>query len=1121
MRPAICLAGIICGLAALVVRAEVVEFADERDGDTCLMLSCRCLAKGGNSFLYYEIGTRPITIKSGDRLEYDVFLDPDAPEPKGGIELLAGAENLRDSGARDREDRRSHGDTLLPDALGKWIGRSIDLASLTDKTLTHVLIQQEGDKEGRYNQFIDNIRIVHADGTSASIYTDGRPASSRIAWKSGYSDRALLAVTERARVKPGPELMACVADLTAREDLFHRYNELSQHVELIEKFLKASHREDLIPKVREALSVEKPDEFRGTAEEYAAKLHAAHHKLDHAHPVMQEYTGELVGHAHIDLQWLWEWPEGIECSRATFAQACKFMDEFPEFTFSQSSAAVYEAIEQYFPDLFSEMKVRIAEGRFEPVGGRWCEGDTNLISAESHARHLLYGQRYFRSRFGKTCTVGWEPDTFGHCWTMPSILKAAGIDSYYFCRAGKNIPLFWWEGPDGSRVLAFDEPATGSWYNSDISDAHVKELLDFYEKTGLKELMWVYGVGNHGGGPTREMIQRALEWQKDKSKPRVKFATASAFFAALREKDLSKLPVVKDELGFVFRGCYTTHGDAKRLNRDAEAALTSAETVALFANQSGYPYPAWDFARAWETVCIHHHHDTLPGSGIHEAYENTHQQLGAVISKAEWITRSALRHIAARVDPAGEGIGKIVFNPTGWPRSEVVAWPASKADEGKSLRLVGPGGSASVQHVKADDGTPHLIAWTRDTPPFGYAIHRLAEGDVQSPRDVRVAEDADTIKLIDPDALTVTISRATGQLTSVIDVNHCQLLIGASEGHRLEAHMEEPHGMSAWELGKIVEIIPIDKVESIEVLERGPVRARVRVTRKFRDTSITTDISLLQYTHRVEFDTRIDWREYGTKDKPSPTLRVSFPLVEKGKGEARYSIPFGDIVRPADGQDVPALTWASLTGPEGGAALLNDSKHAYAATTEGELQLTLIRASYDPDPMPDQYLQRIRYALVPCWPDGSGYGILTPTTPAALTRAGLAFNQPLLVEDVITTGRNAFGNPRADGALPQQASLLSLDQLADAVPTCLKRAEDDSDAVLRVFLESPSAATGAIVSERGISRMLDVNLLEDSPNTGASAPPTSSKSVPLALKPYEIRTLKLKLGAAGTSGGSE
>jgi len=203
----------------------------------------------------------------------------------------------------------------------------------------------------------------------------------------------------------------------------------------------------------------------------------------------------------------------------------------------------------------------VAAGRWEIVGGRVCEGDTNIISPESHARQFLYGQRYFRERFGKQAAVGWEPDTFGHTWQMPQMLKLAGIKYYYFCRGGYGIPLFWWEAPDGSRVLAFEETAMDSWYNGDVTYKILDGLADFAQAYGSRHMLWVYGVGNHGGGPTRENIVAAMEWQKRPFLPKVEFSTATRFFKSVTSSvDLSQLPVIRTDLNTDhacnFRGCF-------------------------------------------------------------------------------------------------------------------------------------------------------------------------------------------------------------------------------------------------------------------------------------------------------------------------------------------------------------------------------------------------------------------------------------------------------------------------------------------------------------------------------------------------------------------------------------
>ena len=255
-----------------------------------------------------------------------------------------------------------------------------------------------------------------------------------------------------------------------------------------------------------------------------------------------------------------------------------------------------------------------------------------MISEESSVRQFLYGQRYFREKFGKSAVVGWEPDTFGHTFQMPQILKLGGCEYYYFCRGGQGKPLFWWEGLDGTRVLAFDEPASGSWYNSDLSYKQFQEMLDFDAATGSKDSLDVYGVGNHGGGPTREQLQWAMDQMKSGTKPTIRFSTATEFFKKLSTYDLSKIPVIHEELNPVFDGCYTSHsGDQGRhAPTTAEGHDHISESVAAVASLSGFKYPREAQRPNWEDNCFNHHHDTRPGSGIHAGYDRTKMRLDRV-----------------------------------------------------------------------------------------------------------------------------------------------------------------------------------------------------------------------------------------------------------------------------------------------------------------------------------------------------------------------------------------------------------------------------------------------------------------------------------------------------------
>ena len=569
--------------------------AGEGAGDRCIAFITTNLAKGKNNFYtYYRFAGTKLKVSEGDVLSYRVYLDPRNPEAKGGIDadFEDGGDSLRELGLKDDRGVRVHGDGDLSAARGVWVVRKIDLSPAKGRAIVSWNVNEEGDAPGKYVQFIDEVLVTHVGGSISVIYADGLPPSRALLGTDGYTHEPVCVAVESAKVKDGASLDDVIRSAEQIGTRVKALDNARREVELARTFAERDADAHLREHVEEAAGALNRVEREGaTAEEVEAALHAASGAVAHAHPAMEKYTGHMVGHAHIDLQWLWEWQEGIVFSRDTFAQAAKFMDEFPGFTFSQSSSCLYAAMEEHYPELFAKIKEKIGAGQWEVVGGRVCEGDTNMISEESSARQFLYGQRYFREKFGKTAVVGWEPDTFGHTIQMPQMLKLAGCDYYYFCRGGKGKPLFWWQGLDGTKVLAFDEPATNSWYNSDLSYKVFEEMLDFEKAAGSKDMLWVYGVGNHGGGPTREQIAWALEQMKTGARPNVRFSTATEFFRKLSTYDLSKIPVVNQELNPVFDGCYTTHCEIKRLNAQAESMTTTAEAVATVASLGGFAYP--------------------------------------------------------------------------------------------------------------------------------------------------------------------------------------------------------------------------------------------------------------------------------------------------------------------------------------------------------------------------------------------------------------------------------------------------------------------------------------------------------------------------------------------------
>ncbi|MBE3069796.1 MAG: hypothetical protein IMZ66_06130, partial [Planctomycetes bacterium] len=484
--------------------------------------------------------------------------------------------------------------------------------------------------------------------------------------------------------------------------------------------------------------------------------------------VAKTYTIHCVGHGHIDMNWMWSWPETVAVTNDTFLTMLRLMDEFPDFCFTQSQASVYALIQEHNPAMLDRMAKRIAEGRWEVAASHWVEGDKNIGGGEALARHLLYTRQFMRDTFGlapEDVAIDWSPDTFGHAHTIPTIDARGGVRRYYMCRGGAfaKPPLFWWQGPDGSRILVNLET---TWYNDHIGTHNTKALLAFCEKTGLADWMNVYGVGDHGGGPTRRDILRAHEMDAWPIYPHFRLAATRDCYA-IYEQQGERWPVIDRELNYEFTGCYTSQAFIKHANRHGENYCLEAETAAALARRAvGREYPTDLIRRSWVDTLFGHFHDILPGSGVRATRD---YQLGLFQKTAAAtgiVKTESLRAIAAAVNTAfapaapvpsdtesmalGGGAGRgamvngmttaahvtegprafLVFNPNAWPRDEVVTatlWdvePAAPPATPKSFIVRTPDGRAvPAQRLAAGDYWGHRfvdVALPVSVGPLGY-----------------------------------------------------------------------------------------------------------------------------------------------------------------------------------------------------------------------------------------------------------------------------------------------------------------------------------------------------------------------------------------------------------------
>lgn len=791
-------------------------------------------------------------------------------------------------------------------------------------------------------------------------------------------------------------------------------------------------------------------------------------------------SGELAlsGHAHLDLGWLWPVAETKRKGRRTFETVLGLMARDADFTFNQSSAQLYAWMEELHPDLFARVAARVREGRIEAVGGMWVEPDGQMPGGESWARQLLYGQRYFQQKFGARSTVAWLPDTFGFTPALPQLLLAAGITGFFTTKLSWNettrFPhdLFWWEGLDGSRVLAHcfwntapGDPGLGS-YNGDIAPAHLHSVWRSFQ--GKKLAVWgegapaslfTFGYGDGGGGPSFEMLERFARLKDFPALPRLRHSRVDAFFQRLPRDNL---PVWSGELYLeLHRGTLASHGRIKKLHRAAEHRLLEAEAAASLAWLAGGGYPGAALEGAWKTLLLNQFHDILPGSSIREVNEVAEAELAEVVSRAAALRDDALRALCAPED----GTFSLV-NVTLEPRPLRAVLPVQSGrvrdEDGRELPAQSvPEGLLVV--------APEVLV-----PPLGAVTLRLEDGAGAFGGQVEVQEGGGTVTLRS-DLLEVEVA-PDGTLARVFDRAAARDVL-AGPGNALVVFRDVPRAWEAWDVAPDMQQAAGGealRAEALRVLERGPLRAAVEVTYRFRDSSLTQTYRLTAGSRRLEVHTRAHWSEKRVQ------VRAFFPLNVRAPF-ATFETAFGAQTRPTHRNtpgdvarfEVSAHRWADLSESGYGVSLLNDGRYAHTALGH-TLALTLLRAPVYPDPFADLGEHEFTYALLP----HTGAWDAADTVPEAFD-----LNSPLLV----TPGKVTLtGLPRPRGLPVRLGSL--------------KRSEDGAALLLRLY--EGRGARGEVKVELPTGwRAEQVNVLEDRvENADARAWP---------IKPFEIVSLRL------------
>ncbi|AFY93848.1 alpha-mannosidase [Chamaesiphon minutus] len=810
------------------------------------------------------------------------------------------------------------------------------------------------------------------------------------------------------------------------------------------------------------------------------------------------HTIQLLGHAHLDMAWLWEVAETWEAAERTFRSSLSLQQLFPDLTFCHSTPALYEWMEIHQPEIFAGICQQVRAGKWEIVGGMWIEPDLNVISGESIARQIIYGQAYNRSRFGAHTQVAWLPDTFGFCWQLPQLLQQGGIDYFvtqkFLWNDTTQFPhqLFWWEAPDGSRVMSLMSSAIGEGIDP-------LKMIDYACKwqtdTGINESLYLFGIGDHGGGPTRDMLELADRWSQSDVFPDLEFTTAIKYLDKLASRaDSQLLPVWRDELYLEFhRGCFTTHADQKRSNRLSEDLLYQAElwsSIACIVSHQDYPADLkLQIETAWKQTLFNQFHDIIPGTAIEPVYITANEGWADVERAMTQIISNALGEICDRISlptPPIEGaIPIVIFNALNWQRTEVVSLSLPPTEWGLEWWRVYDAAGRALEVVcsRQTQSSTGKILFLADLPSVGCELFWLVPyfmmgmDPIVDPKprwkDLKILGSGDFI--FKNRFVKVEIDFHTGDIASIWDeINQREVLTSIGANH-LEAFQDEGQYWDAWNIDpKYAEKqLPPSQLKSIEWIEAGEIRQSVRVVRELAGCEFTQDYILDAHSPIVRIKTSVDWQAEHV------LIKANFPLnltADRSTAETacgaidRTTTP--ETAAEKAKWELPMHRWVDLTDNSGeyGVSILNDSKYGFDAGTD-YVRLTLLRSSKWPDPIADRGYHEFTYAIYP----HSG------TWQAAQTvRKGLELNSPLQVVRVEGEGeRGRVGDEGTGRSLRTNHSFLDL-HAENLVLMAFKPSEAlDRSWVLRCYechgVEGEIELSGEL--DLGIDRA--INILEE------------------------------------------
>ena len=830
-------------------------------------------------------------------------------------------------------------------------------------------------------------------------------------------------------------------------------------------------------------------DFRaGRGQEFYASIGRAGQHLQQE--LYERYRGDpafspklwAVGHAHIDNAWLWRTEHTRKKCECTFSTALRFIHEYPAFGFICSQAQQYRYVQQDNPELFARIKAAVAGGRWEPAGGMWVETDCNIVSGESLVRQFLYGTRFFLHEFGATSAIAWLPDVFGFTASLPQIMRQAG---YRFFLTTKLVwsqvnkapyHTFQWEGIDGTSVLAHIPPQGN--YSCTVTPEELMQSWERYDQKHLTDMsLYIYGHGDGGGGPSREMLEFGKRLTAFPGMPALHFRPAEEFFETLETQVAQRadLPRWAGELYLeIHLGTYTSQAWIKRANRLAEISLMRAEQIAAAAMLlTGCSYPEEELHRAWELVLTNQFHDVVTGSSILQVYEDAAKDYERVFAITDRTAAGAAATLTGQM-PGTPG-DVMVYNPLSWERSDTVKAPHETALSGQAIEDL--------------DGQARLLIELPAIPPLGYKVCGAA---------VQAADQTEGFFHADAHLLENEFFRLElddhAEIRSLVDKRCGREVIDTSsycKGNALLVFEDKPLRDDAWDIDIFYrqKLERITYLDDLNVVEHGPLRVALLITRTFgRGTVIRQKICLYRALPRIDFETQVDWCERQS------LLKTAFPVKIYSR-TATYDIQFGNIERPTHWNtswdwarfEVCGHKWADLSEADYGVSLLNDCKYGWDIQ-DNVIRLTLLRAPIQPDPAADLGLHHFTYSLYPHlgdWRQG------------AVPRRAYELNVPPL-----------FAAIPGGGTLPSAFSFAAV-STANLVIETIKKAEDSEDIVLRLYEAHGQRGAAEVRFGFAVEHIAAVNLQEKEACPLEAQLSADRRSVRFDYRPYEIKTFRI------------